>query len=91
MIHNSKQLTRNVHAFIRTHVTMDGCYDVSDVKQDGTVFIRFRSSETRSSMEHAELFNRALHSLVTGEWVQTDDRTFRVPLEQFAVQNHQPS
>jgi len=41
MVHNSRQLLKNLDQFIMTRVTSGGrCYRVSDVKRDGTVFVR---------------------------------------------------
>jgi len=82
MVANSRKLTRNLQAYIRTHVTMSSCYELSDTKRDGTVFVRFRSSEETDSDTLSSLFSFALLN-DNKFFSQVDDRTFRVPLNQF--------
>ncbi len=82
-MHNSKAFTRNLVAFVMEHVIGHRtAFDVSDVKRDGTVFVKFRSYMQWDSHSLAVSFNKALweHDKL---FAQTDDRTFRLALDQF--------
>lgn len=58
-------------------------FELSDVKGDGTVFVRFRSSTQAPAIVHAESFRDALNA---GGILfdQTEDTKFRLALDQFA-------
>jgi hypothetical protein len=58
-------------------------FTVSDVKADGTVFVKFRSCTQASSDASVNAFSTALWDMKT-KWTQVDDRTFRLALDQFA-------
>ena len=83
MVHRStahkKALTKFIMDAVIGHRT---AFDVSDVKQDGTVFVKFRSYMSWSSDTLSRDFNRALHG-AEKKFTQTDDRTFRLALDQF--------
>lgn len=80
---DKKALTRNLVAFIMEHVIGHRtAFDVSDVHRDGTVFVKFRSYMSWDSHTLATTFNRALWG-ANKPFVQSDDRTFRVALDQF--------
>ena len=53
--------------------------EMSDVKRDGTVFLRFKSTTEVSAIEATEAFGR--HLMGTGAaFMQTDDNRIRMPL-----------
>ena len=83
MVHDSKRLTSLLCAFIHQHVTHSpGASEVSDVKRDGTVFVRFTSTGAVPSSLRCDLFQAALHraGIVS---VRTDECRFRLALDQF--------
>lgn len=83
MIHDSRRLVQNLIDFISANVTPHGtAFDVSGVKGDGTVAVRFRSSIVESSNELAYRFGAALNARKL-QFVQTDDCKFRLALAQF--------
>lgn len=83
MVHNSKARVQALATFIMDAVIGHRtAFDVSDVKQDGTVFVKFRSYMSWSSATLSRDFNRALHG-AQKKFTQTDDRTFRLALDQF--------
>jgi hypothetical protein len=83
MVHNSKALIQVLINFILTLVTScRTAVEVSPVKQDGTVFIKFRSSPQESASELSYRFVEQLN-LKKVQFVQTDDHKFRLALDQF--------
>lgn len=82
-VHNSKALAKALEAFILANVTGHRTsFDVSDVKQDGTVFVRFRSTPHDPAIFLAETFRDALSGRGL-QFVQTEDTKFRLALDQF--------
>lgn len=84
-VHDSKVRTRTLVQFILENVT--GRYvsfDVSGVKRDGTVFVRFRSTPHDPAIILAKSFRDALngHGLL---FLQTEDTKFRLALDQFTT------
>jgi hypothetical protein len=85
MFHNSRAMKQDLVDFITAHVTGHRvAFDLSNVKGDGSVTVRFRSSTEESSDELSYRFHAALNARMM-DFVQTDDNKFRVPLAQFAV------
>lgn len=87
MVADSNARIDALKAFILEHVCdHKSHFEVSDVKQDGTVFVRFRGcrkgSYGASAAEEAQRFNQALWASKV-EFVQTDDVKFRLALKQF--------
>jgi|SRR6478609_1046831 len=85
-VHNSRAKLRALEGFIAralSHVTGDrAAFELSDVKGDGTVFVRFRSTDKVSSIFLAETFRDALNGLSI-QFEQTDDTKFRASLDAF--------
>lgn len=83
MVHDSKARLRVLNAFIRDAVP-GATVEVSDVKRDGTVFVRFKSGRG-SPCDHAvATFVQALRN--NGHaFVPHDENQIRLPLQQFAV------
>lgn len=83
VVHNAKARTKALEAFILENVTGHRTsFEVSDVKQDGTVFVRFRSSPHTPAIVLAESFSGSLGARGL-QFVQTDDTKFRLALDQF--------
>jgi hypothetical protein len=83
-VHNSKALIKVLIDFILANVTGHRTsFEVSDVKRDGTVFVRFRSSPHDPAIYLAEAFRDALSGRGL-QFVQTEDTKFRLALDQFA-------
>lgn len=83
MVHNSKALLQTLSTLITESVTdCKSGFELSPVKADGTVFVRFRSTDTASANELAYRFIEVL-SLKRAQYTQTDDHKFRLPLTQF--------
>lgn len=83
VVHNSKALTQALTQFILANATGHRTsFEVSDVKQDGTVFVRFRSSPHEPAIFLAEQFRNALNARGL-LFVQTEDTKFRLALDQF--------
>ncbi len=83
MVHHSKARTQALTQFIMENVIGHRtAFEIGDVKQDGTVFVRFRSWLEHPAMNLARDFGLALgtHGKL---WIQTDDRTIRLALDQF--------
>lgn len=75
---------KSLEAFIMPAVThWRFAFEISDVKSDGTVFVRFRSTANQSSISLAEAFRDALSGLGM-LFEQTDDNKFRLALDQFS-------
>lgn len=83
MVHHSKARTQHLSQFIIANVACaTGAFTISDVKQDGTVFVKFRSVEDRTSLNLVQEFNAVLWREQM-KFTQTDDRTIRLALNQF--------
>lgn len=83
MVHNSKALLKSLESFILQNVVAQrSAFDVSGVKADGTVFVRFRSTDTASATQLAFDFIDHL-SRRRARYTQTDDHKFRLPIDQF--------
>ncbi len=83
MVPHGKARLKALEQFILANATVySSAFEISDVKGDGTVFVRFRSSPVYSAISIAEAFRDALngHKL---QFVQTDDNKFRLALDQF--------
>jgi len=83
MVHNSKALTKALAAFITDNIGIpSGAFEVSDVKQDGTVFVKFRSYRDWPASMLAQDFAGGLtnHAKL---FVQTTNVQFRLALDQF--------
>ena len=84
MVHNSKAHTKALVQFILANATGHRTsFEVSDVKSDGTVFVRFRSSPYDPAIFIAEEFSKALNAQNL-QFVQTEDTKFRLALDQFS-------
>jgi hypothetical protein len=83
MVHNSKARIKVLEDWLYANVIGHrSAFEVSDVKQDGSVFIRFRGIHIWSSMELARMCGKEL--LQAGKtYVQTDDNKLRLALDQF--------
>ncbi len=76
--HNKKFRLRALDEYVRATVIGGDC-ELSDVKRDGTIFVRFRSTFDVSALESAEIFGRAL--MISGvAFTQVDDSRIRLPL-----------
>lgn len=83
MVHDSHRLLTALDAFIRERVTPNRhAYEVSDVKSDGTVFIKFRSAGDMSADGHATVFTQAL-STKAYLFTRPTAVQFRLALDQF--------
>jgi hypothetical protein len=81
MVHDSNRLIDILLNFIRRSGEVCS-YEVSDVKRDGTVFVKFRSTVRLDAVHQAKEFARhCCRSEV--EFVQLDEAKFRLALEQF--------
>ncbi len=84
VVHDSKARTKALVQFILENATGHRTsFEVSDVKGDGTVFVRFRSSPHDPAIVLAETFSRALNAQNL-QFVQTEDTKFRLALDQFS-------
>lgn len=86
MVHYSNARIETLTRFIMDNVP--GCtrsaVEVSPVKRDGTVFVKFRSSAEATAVQLTSSFAEAL--LAAGKaHVPIDVNKIRVPLEQFAL------
>ena len=88
VVHNAKAKSRALEGFIArsiSHLTSNhAAFQLSDVKGDGTVFVRFRSTDEVSSIRLAETFRDALNGLSI-RFEQTDDTRFRALLDAFTL------
>lgn len=83
MVHNSKAKIEALVTFVKEATSApNNSFEVSDVKQDGSVFVRFRSSDTRSASDYADTMNVAL-TRAGRPFEQTTDVRLRVPLDGF--------
>jgi hypothetical protein len=89
MVHHSNARIQNLTKFILHNVAdYKSHFEVSDVKQDGTVFVRFKSVEAGTYRGTAsELAGRFFRALTEARYtfVQVDVGKFRLPLDQFQV------
>ena len=86
MVANSRSRTRNLVLFVMDNVTRERtCFDVSSVKQDRSVFVKFRSNSMISASEFVRRFIEALerHNLT---YVQFEATKFRLAIDQFEKQ-----
>lgn len=83
MVAHRKALTTELVSFIMSNVVGHRtAFEVSDVKRDGTVFVKFRSYMNWAGADLAAEFNRALWK--DGKlFTQTSDVQFRLRLDQF--------
>jgi hypothetical protein len=87
MVADSRKRTRALEQFIVFHMEIPkSLFEVSDVKRDGTVFVKFRSSDFAPAMTLTENFGEALR-YANKDFVQTDDNKIRLALEQFGGSN----
>ena len=82
MTHDSKALTLLLVSFIIDNVDDRSTFVVSSAKQDGSVFVRFKSTSEISSEELAERFAEALDR-VNKTFIVIDTNKFRLMLCQF--------
>ena len=83
MVHNNKALTKTLEAFIIDNLGIPtGAFEVSDVKQDGTVFVKFRSYRDWPASMLAQDFAGGMtnHAKL---FAQTTHVQFRLALDQF--------
>lgn len=82
MVHDSKRLLAGLKRYIERFVTSNrSAYEVSDAKQDGTVFVRFKSAGDVDAQVLCGLFHAALGRLGAC-FTRPDSTRFRVPLRQ---------
>ena len=87
MVADSRKRTKALEQFIVFHMEIPkSLFEVSDVKRDGTVFVKFRSSDYADAMTLTESFGQALQ-YAKKDYVQTDDNKVRLALEQFGGQD----
>jgi hypothetical protein len=83
MVHNSKALSAALANFIVLHLEVSkSLFEISDVKRDGTVFVKFRSDDAAPAATYTENFAHVLQ-FFGKDYVQTDDNKVRLALEQF--------
>ena len=83
MVHNSKARTRALISFLLEEVIENQqAYEVSDVKQNGTVFVRFRSVTEAAATASACAFQDALEAF-GARFQRPEEHKFRLALEQF--------
>ena len=85
MVHDSKARVRTLAEFIKENV---GCqksvFDISAVKRDDTVFVRFTSSTVDPASWYVRLFREAL--VASGRvFEEPGPCQFRLALDQFGV------
>jgi len=86
MVHDSKARVRTLAGFIREHVSHNtSVFDISGVKRDGTVFVKFSSSTVDPASWYVRLFREALEGS-NRLFEQPAPCQFRLALDQFAVQ-----
>ncbi len=82
VVHNSNARIQNLELLINMEGVPRRSFQVSDVKQDGMVFVKFKSDDDATSAERACHFT-ALMCRLGKEFMQVDDRMFRLALSQF--------
>jgi hypothetical protein len=83
MVHNSKARVRTLAEFIMENVCgHHTSFEISDIKQDGTVFVKFRSSTTDPAIMLANGFAEALNA-GDRSFARTEECKFRLALDQF--------
>lgn len=82
-VHDSRARLRALRSFLLTLGMSPAAFEVSDVKGDGTVFVRFRSVDGESSNELGERFQEALegHGL---PYMMPEVTKFRIELARFS-------
>lgn len=84
MVRNGKALSGALVAFILENVTGHRTsFEVSDIKGDGTVFVKFRSSPVDSASELVERFCEALED-TDHLYMQTAECQVRLAVAQFS-------
>lgn len=84
VVHGSKARTKALEQFILSNVVGHRtAFEVSDVKADGTVFIRFRSYMDWSAMYLTSCFTQSLTRAGHLTFTQTDDNKVRLDLAHF--------
>jgi hypothetical protein len=81
MVHHSKSRRQNLTKFIMANVA-DAAFEVSDVKRDGSVFVRFRTHLGCPGATMAADFSAALRRGMF-QFTQTSDIQIRLTLDQF--------
>lgn len=85
MVHNSKARLASLRAFLLTQVTVPSeCFEVSDVKADDTVIVRFKSSSRCSAREFLAEFNSVMELTGRTCYGHGEDR-LRFKLDQFGT------
>jgi len=82
-LHHSKARIAQLEDLIFEWCCDPSGYEISGVKADGTVFVRFRSTTRASAMTAARAFAEALdvHCVL---YDRTEDTKFRLALNQFS-------
>ena len=85
MVPFSKSRVRTLTGFIREHVSHNtSVFDISGVKADGTVFVKFTSSTVDPASWYVRLFREALVAS-NRQFEQPAPCQFRLALDQFEV------
>lgn len=86
MVHDSKSRVRTLAGFITENVKCrKSVFDISAVKRDGTVFVRFTSSTVDPASWYVRLFREAL--VASGRVFEEPGLCqFRLALDQFAAE-----
>lgn len=86
MVHDSKARIQSLAAFINEHVKCrKSVFDISAVKRDGTVFVRFTSSTVDPASWYVRLFREAL--VASGRvFEEPGPCQFRLAIDQFAAE-----
>jgi hypothetical protein len=85
MVHNSKAKVNTLKRLVEAASGLplgQRPWEVSDVKRDDTVFIRFRSCETDAAITITERVRDVLNAQGY-DFTQVDDKALRLPLNQF--------
>lgn len=92
MVPFARSLHDQLERFIRERITdgHSGCFEVSTVKRDGTVFVRFKSVGDRPATFLVERFVCELGRDGLS-YVQIDNVRFRLALDQFGQRCNPPT
>jgi hypothetical protein len=83
MVHNSKARISNLKDFIQMKVCPQlALFEVSDVKQDGTVTVKFRSGTNVAATELARRFIEMME-VTSRRFYGVSEVQFRFALDQF--------
>jgi hypothetical protein len=83
MVHNSKARISNLKTFIQMQVCpQQALFEVSDVKQDGTVTVKFRSGGHVAATELARRFIEMME-VTSRRLYGVSDVQFKLALDQF--------